>query len=86
MLNNITQFDDFQNQNYFDKHILQEGVSYPRVRSSKDSHVFMLLDTCKNNNLFILNGRCGTDRNIEIFTFRDRSVIDYVIATVGCRL
>ena len=36
----------------------------------------MLIDTCKLNNLFILNGRCGTDNNVGAMTFRNQSIID----------
>ena len=32
-----------------------------------------LIDICKSNNLFILNGRCGTDKNIGAMTFRNLS-------------
>ena len=41
-----------------------------------------LLEICKSNNLCILNGRCGKDKNIGSFTFKHTSVIDYSITTV----
>ncbi len=41
-----------------------------------------MIDICKNNNLFIFNGRVGQDKNIGKFTFRDQSVIDYTLGTV----
>ena len=34
--------------------------------------------------MFILNGRCDKDKNIGKFTFRDTSVIDYVICSPNC--
>lgn len=40
------------------------------------------IEICKNNNLFILNGRMDKDRNIVTFTFRHQSVIDYMISSV----
>ncbi|MEW8546068.1 MAG: reverse transcriptase family protein [Candidatus Thiodiazotropha sp.] len=40
-----------------------------------------LLETCKSNNLFILNGRCGKDKGIGEYTFKSISVIDYSIST-----
>ena len=36
----------------------------------------ILIDICKNNNLFILNGRCGKDKGVGAFTFKQCSVID----------
>ena len=39
----------------------------------------MLIDTCKSCNLFILNSRCGSDKNIGVMTFRNQSIIDYSI-------
>ena len=36
---------------------------------------------CKNNNLTILNGRYGHDKQIGAMTFRDTSVIDYALAS-----
>ena len=56
-----------------------------RERSSQDI-VFnnegkLLLDTCRTNNLIILNGRCGGDNSKGAFTFRNCSVLDYSIAS-----
>ena len=44
----------------------------------------VLLGLCKSKNMFILNGRCDKDKNIGKFTFRDTSVIDYVICSPDC--
>ena len=49
----------------------------------KNNNGFKLIDICKNNNLTILNGRFGKDKNIGNATFRGISVIDYVISSVG---
>ena len=43
-----------------------------------------LLDICRHNNLFMLNGRYGNDKNVSQLTFRDKSVIDYVLSTAYC--
>ena len=54
-----------------------------KFRTSKDKTVNnegnILLETCKSNNLFILNGRCGKVKNVGAFTFKQCSVIDYII-------
>lgn len=55
-------------------------------RTSKDSTINNegneLLELCKSNNLCILNGKRGEDKNIVNFTFRNTSVIDYTITSV----
>lgn len=43
----------------------------------------MLIDVCKNNHLFVLNGRYGKDIGIGKKTFRNNSVIDYIISSVN---
>ena len=57
----------------------------PLKRKSSDKTVntygHSLLDTCKNNNLFILNGRIGEDRINTKLTCKDKSTVDYF-----CRL
>ena len=47
----------------------------------KNNHGFKLIDTCKNNNLTLLNGRYGQDKNVGELTFRESSVIDYAITS-----
>jgi len=49
-----------------------------------NSNGLALVDICRNNNLFILNGRMGTDKDTGQFTYRNSSVIDYAIATAEC--
>ena len=41
-----------------------------------------LIDMCKNNNFFMLNGRYGGDRGLGKYTFRQTSVIDYTLVTL----
>ena len=53
---------------------------------SKDSHTnnngFRLLDMCKNNNLFITNGRLDRDMLVGDYTFPKKSVLDYTLVSV----
>ena len=49
-----------------------------------NAHGMLLIDICRNNNIFILNGRAGSDSGLGNYTFRDKSVLDYVIATADC--
>lgn len=60
----------------------QFDMSY--IRSSKDTfknnYGNQLLQLCKNNNLFILNGRVNGDK-IGMFTCRQSSVVDYFLCT-----
>ena len=77
-------YDDTLNQFYNMSSLLtQYGFEYNR--SSKDTLLNnegnFLIDICKSNNLFIMNGRCGQDRGIGEFTFKNTSVIDYSIAS-----
>ncbi|MCG8113215.1 MAG: reverse transcriptase domain-containing protein [Candidatus Thiodiazotropha taylori] len=63
-----------------------ENHNISKFRVSQDKVINnegnMLLDTCKKNNLLILNGRCGKDRTSGAMTFRNQSVIDYSIASL----
>ena len=52
--------------------------------SRTNSHGFILLDICRNNDLFMLNFRLGNDRDVGKLTFRDTSLIDYTIASANC--
>ena len=40
------------------------------------------MDICKSSNLFILNGRCGNDKDKGKLTFRNISFLDYGVASV----
>lgn len=75
-------------QSQFDKCQILENLDISLVRNSLDkrtnSHGLKLIDICKNNNLFILNGRIFSDKNTGQFTFREKSIIDYVIVTAEC--
>ena len=58
-----------------------------REFKSKDkktnAHGIRFTDICRNNDLFILNGSLYNDTDGN-FTFKQKSVIDYVIATADC--
>ena len=51
----------------------------------KDRYGRFLLNFCKGNNMFILNGRAGYDKNIGKFTCRNatESVVDCSICSPG---
>ena len=65
-----------------------ENLNIQLYRESKDTKTnargYTLIDICRSNDLFILNGRYGEDKNVGQFTLRDKSVIDYVMATAQC--
>ena len=65
----------FDQRNILEKH----GIQVERVSSDKkkNNNGHRLVDLCKNNNIFILNGRYGKDSGTGAMTFRDVSVIDY---------
>jgi hypothetical protein len=67
-----------------------EKLNIPRDRLSQCSKINnngkKFLEICKNNNLFILNGRFSCDKSIGKCTFRGKTVIDYSIATINCIL
>ena len=71
-----------------DKNTLLESMSFSQQRFSKDTRSnargLTFIDLCKEHDLFVRNGRCGSDKEVGNFTFRDISVIDYVIASINC--
>ena len=75
---------DSETSDFFSKSSTLEKYGIPLSRQSQDIHTnnhgYTLTYLCKNNNLFILNGRLDGD-NTGNFTFRKTSVIDYVIAS-----
>ena len=92
-IDDFTEVDDFMADyfefdesllNYFNEVSMLKVYDIPLKRVSLDKsvnkHGEKLLDTCKGNNLFILNGRVGKDKNRGKLTFRDTSILDYAIA------
>ena len=61
--------------------LYRNKVSLSRQNPDKTTNVYgyKMIEFCKNNNLFILNGRLG-DGNSK-FTCKDRSCIDYFVST-----
>ena len=75
-------------QSDLDKYTILENLSVPLTRYSCDkktnTHVHRLIQICQNNNIFIVNGRIYNDKESGNFTFRDKSVVDYVLSTAEC--
>ena len=86
-LNEIVETDD-DTQIYLHKYKTLEDLSFNFERKSQDKKMntngFKLIELCKNNNLFSLNGRSSKDKDEGKFTFRDKSILDYVISTSDC--
>ncbi|CAG2238601.1 unnamed protein product [Mytilus edulis] len=88
---NISDFEehltDFIDVNEFnDIHVLDD-LKIPRIRNSSDTVVNTygrkLIQFCKNNNMYILNGRVGKDRVLGKPTSRSISVVDYILCTAN---
>ena len=83
----LSDFFDFDSatSDFFYQAGKLESYGIPIERNSMDRHTnnigHKLVDICKNNNLFILNGRMGHDRSIGNLTFRHTSLIDYTIGS-----
>ena len=62
---------------FFDKTTILEDLGIPFDRVSRDNKTnnsgYWLTDLCKNNNIFIVNGRFGKDKRVGAATFRDQS-------------
>ena len=71
---------------FYDQKSTLESIGIQLNRKSQDNHTnnndYRLVDICKNDNLTILNGRYGKDKNIGNTTFRGNSVIDYTISSI----
>ena len=78
---------DSVDQSDLEKYTELENLNIPLDRKSKDkktnAHGIRFIDICRNNDLFFLNGRLYNDTDGN-FTFKQKSVIDYVIATADC--
>ena len=83
----IADYFDFDNElySYFNRSVNLSINHMSKTRLSQDKVVNKLgkklVDICKSNNLFILNGGRREEREIGRLTFRDISLIDYVIAS-----
>ena len=89
-LSDFTNFDDFISEFYGTQDLLEENAksldcfeccNIPLNRKSADKVVnscgYNLLEFCKSNNLFILNGRIGTDYEAPKLTCKNKSTVDY---------
>ncbi|CAG2229155.1 unnamed protein product [Mytilus edulis] len=80
----LTEFIDVNEFN--DIHVLDD-LKIPRIRNSSDtvvnSYGRKLIQFCKNNNMYILNGRVGKDRVLGKPTSRSISVVDYILCTAN---
>ena len=78
------EFDDTLTQFYNVSDMLTQ-YKMDKTRTSKDRNINnegrVLLEICRSNNLFILNGRCGRDKGNGEYTFKQCSVIDYSIVS-----
>ena len=83
----IADFMDFDQStlNFFNQANILCSININKERISQDSKTntngYKLIDICRNNNLFILNGRFGKDKRLGKFTFREQSLIDYTLCS-----
>ena len=86
-ISDIMQFDQ-ETLEFFNISEMLDKLNINKQRASQDNlsntNGNKLIDMCINNNLFILNGRCGKDKNIGRCTFRGKSLIDYTICSTNC--
>ncbi|CAG2246849.1 unnamed protein product [Mytilus edulis] len=79
-----TQFNDISDINVFSDICILDDMNISRCRKNPDTIVNKygrkLIEFCKNNNMFILNGRFGKD-SIGRMTCKNKSVVDYIICT-----
>ena len=97
ILNDMCSLDEYiLSENGFDELFPTEcnpenvldSLNLPHARVSKDHKVnnngTKLIDLCQQLNLIICNGRLGADKPIGNTTCKDKSVIDYCIASTTC--
>jgi exonuclease III len=84
IISEALDFTDEMRQELFNEQAMYTNRIDP-VRFSQDSTVDKyggrLLNMCKSLNLYILNGRVGSDKGVGHVTCRDASLVDYVIAS-----
>ena len=76
----LSEFFDFD-QDTIDSYNQKCVLENFGIQLQKNNHGFKSIDICKNNNLILLNGRYGQDKNVDELTFRELSVIDYAITS-----
>lgn len=64
-----------------------ETLQIPFIRKvtdmSSNNFGYKLIDFCINNNIFIVNGRMGTDKLIGSLTCNNSSTVDYVLSSAS---
>ena len=79
---NILDASNFKYPNFIN---VLNSLGMPVKRTSKDTFInnngWSLIKMCKIQELCILNGRAGLDRNIGSLTCADASIVDYMICT-----
>ena len=84
----FADFFEFDNEtlNFYNQAELLKNFDISVNRTSCDNVVntngSKLIEICRGNNLFIVNGRLGTDRDVGHFTYRNTPLIDYTICTL----
>lgn len=43
---------------------------------------YKMIDFCKNNNFFIVNGWVGNDVGVGVFMCKNSSIVDYVLCSL----
>ena len=89
-----TKFDEYISDIYGMQELYEENNSMldlfecyevPLDRKSADesanAYGYSLLNMCKNNDLFILNGRIGSDFTCPTLTCKNKSTVDYFISS-----
>ena len=75
-------FIDFIN----DELVALDELEIPRQRKSMDTvknwYGNKLLELCRGNNLFLLNGRVGENQHEDRLTCKNSSTVDYCLCTV----
>ena len=79
--------DEFSYSETRVRSVVFEKLSIPLQRTVQDVTVYnfgnKFTEFCKNIDLYIVNSRLGSDKNIGAVTCRNRSTVDYVIASVN---
>ena len=94
-LHNWFSADEFQSRLHICDDIFKTGIEtrtiifddfqIPLHRFVKDTHVnnfgYKLVEFCKNNDLYLVNGRVGSDKAVGGLTCKNSSTADYVVAS-----
>ena len=83
--NFLDMTNDEQENNNGEEYISLDSLNFKNMISSVDKYVNnygkRLLDLCKSLDMFIVNGRVGSDAQIGKVTCKNVSVVDYAICT-----